>query len=170
MKWVVWIGAFLIFLVAVVAAIGAMLPKSHRGTRRARFRQKPEAVYATIAGPPTWRGDVKDFGGLSETGGRKQWWEQDRHGQKITYELVDDSPPSRRVVRITDKNLPYGGTWTFEIAPEPQGSSLRIIEDGEVYNVIFRFISRFVFGYTGTIERCLRDLGRKFGEITIIEE
>ena len=77
--------------------------------------------------------------------------------------------PSRRVTRIAEKNLPFGGTWTFDIAPSPEGSVVRITEDGEIFNVIFRFMARFLFGYTSSIEGCLRDLGQRFGELTIIE-
>jgi hypothetical protein len=35
--------------------------------------------------------------------------------------------------------------------------------------VFFRFLSRFVFGYTGSIEGRLRDLGKRFGEAVRIE-
>ena len=60
--------------------------------------------------------------------------------------------------------------WTFEIAPvSGGGAELRITEDGEIYNVIFRFMARFVFGYTASIERYLRDLGAKFGQGVEIE-
>jgi hypothetical protein len=166
MKWVWIIGGALLFVIAVMAVVGAMLPQSHRATRRARYRQRPEAIYAVIAGPPEWRSDIKSFGALPDG----KWWEQDSHGNKITYELVEDRSPTRRVVRIADKKLPFGGIWTLDIAPEGDGSSLRITEDGEVYNVFFRFLSRFVFGHTGTIETHLRDLGRKFGETVQVEE
>ena len=169
MKWVYLIGGGIVGLVAIVAAIGAMLPRGHRATRQARFRQKPEAIYFTLAGPVDWRSDVKGFGNLPDRGGRKTWWEQDSHGQKVTYELLEDVMPSRRVTRIADKGLPFGGTWTIEIAPAAEGSVVRITEDGEVYNVIFRFMARFFFGYTATIEGYLRDLGHRFGELTVIE-
>ena len=33
-------------------------------------------------------------------------------------------------------------------------------------NLFFRFMSRYVFGYTATIETYLVDLGHKFGEET----
>ena len=46
---------------------------------------------------------------------------------------------------------------------------MRITEDGEIYNVIFRFVARFFFGYTASIEGYLRDLGHCFGELTTIE-
>ena len=68
------------------------------------------------------------------------------------------------MTRIADRSLPFGGTWTYEITAEAGGSALRITEEGEVYNVIFRFMARFVFGYTATMEGVLRDAGRRFGE------
>ena len=73
-------------------------------------------------------------------------------------------------MRIADQGLPFGGTWTFDIAPAADGGSeLRVTEDGEVYNVIFRFMARFFFGYTSSIETYLRDLGAKFGQPVEIE-
>ena len=169
MKWVFVIGGGLVVLLAVVALIGAMLPRDHRATLQARYRQKPEAIYFTLAGPVDWRRDIKASGNLPDCEGRKQWWEQDSHGHKVTYELVEDKMPSRRVTRIAEKNLPFGGTWTIEISPTNEGSVVRITEDGEIYNVIFRFAARFFFGYTSNMEGYLRDLGQRFGELTTIE-
>ena len=169
MKWVLLAAAGLVVLVAIVALIGAMLPRDHHASRQARYRQKPEAIYFTLAGPVDWRSDIKASGNLPDRDGRKQWWEQDSHGHRVTYELVEDKMPSRRVTRIAEKNLPFGGTWTIEIASVPEGSVVRVTEDGEIYNVIFRFAARFFFGYTASIEGLLRDLGHRFGELTTIE-
>src|SRR5215510_15106925 len=113
MKWIGIILGSLAVIVAVVALAGMMLPKAHRATRSAHFRQPPEAVYAVIAGPPDWRSEVKAFGKLSSG----QWWEQDAHGRRITFELVEDRAPQGRVTRIADRSLPFGGTWTVEITP-----------------------------------------------------
>jgi len=170
MKWVLWIGVGLVLLVGVVALIGSLLPARHRATRKARYRVAPDALYAVLAGPPDWRTGVKSFGALPDTDGRKRWWEEDTHRQKVTFELVEDKPPTRMAVRIADRGLPFGGTWTFEITPVAGGGSdLRIDEDGEIYNVIFRFMARFFFGYTASIEGYLRDLGVKFGQAVAIE-
>ena len=169
MKWVYLIGAGVVLLLAIVALIGAMLPRHHRATRQARYRQKPEAIYFTLAGPVDWRSDVKASGSLPDRDGRKRWWEQDSHGHKITYELVEDQMPWRRVTRMAEKNLPFGGTWTIDISPVPEGSVVRITEDGQIHNAIFRFMARFLFGYTGSIETYLRDLGAKFSEPVAIE-
>lgn len=169
MKWVWLIGGGLVLLVALAAAIGAMLPRAHHATRKARFQQQPPAIYGVLIGPPDWRRDLKAWGPLPAKDGRTQWWEQDSHGQKIAFELVESRPPARRVVRIADQGLPFGGTWTFEILPVGDGAEVRISEDGEIYNVIFRFMARFFFGYTASIEGYLRDLGMKLGELVTIE-
>jgi hypothetical protein len=60
-------------------------------------------------------------------------------------------PPRRLVTRIADEDLPFGGTWTYEL--EPLGASTRVIltENGEVYNPIFRFVSRFLLGHDATM-------------------
>jgi hypothetical protein len=169
MKWILIIAAVLVLIVGAAAAIGAILPRGHHATRRARFRAAPDVLYAVLAGPPDWRTGIKAFGNLPDKDGRKQWWEEDMHHQRIVFELVEASPPARLVVRIAGRDLPFGGTWTFDIARDAQGAALRITEDGEVYNVIFRFMARFVFGYTGSIETYLRDLGGKLGEPVEIE-
>jgi hypothetical protein len=147
-----------------MAAIGAMLPRAHHASRQARFQQPPAAIYGVLIGPPDWRRGLKAWGPLPAKGGRTQWWEQDIHGQKIVFELVESQPPARRVVRIADQGLPWSGTWTFEIAPAGDGALVRISEDGEIYNVIFRFMARFFFGYTASIDGYLRDLAMKLGE------
>jgi hypothetical protein len=74
------------------------------------------------------------------------------------------------VVRMADRKLPFGGTCSFDIAPAPDGGSeLRITEDGEIYNVIFRFVSRFLLGYTASIEGYFRDLGANCNQAVEIE-
>ncbi|SPE25855.1 conserved exported hypothetical protein [Candidatus Sulfopaludibacter sp. SbA3] len=170
MKWVLLAIAGLVVLVGLAALVGALLPLKHRATRKARYRASPEALYAVLAGPPDWRTGVKSFGVLPEKDGRKQWWEEDSHRQKITFELVEDVPARKLAVRIAGKKLPFGGTWTFDIAPTSGGGAdLRITEEGEIYNVIFRFMARYFFGYTASIEGYLRDLATKFGDTAAIE-
>jgi hypothetical protein len=45
---------------------------------------------------------------------------------------------------------------------------LTIREDGEVSNVIFRFMSRYVFGQTSTIDSYLTSLAKHFGEEALL--
>jgi hypothetical protein len=48
--------------------------------------------------------------------------------------------------------------------PENGGTRVTIREDGEVSNVIFRFMSRYVFGQTATMDGYLNSLAKRFGE------
>lgn len=170
MKWMLWTLGGLVIVIGVPAIVGALLPLRHHATRRARFHASPAALYAVLAGPPDWRTGVKSFGVISEAPGPRRWWEEDSHGQKIAFEQVDARPGERLQVRIAQPGLPFGGTWTFDIAPAPDGGSdLRITEDGEIYNVFFRFMARFVFGHYSSIDQYLRDLGAKFVQTVIIE-
>lgn len=41
------------------------------------------------------------------------------------------------------------------------GTTLRITEDGEIYNPVFRFVSRFFMGYDRTAKTYLADAGKK---------
>ena len=170
MQWILWALGAVAAVTGLAALVGAMLPQRHFASRRARYRASPEAVYAVLAGPPDWRTGVKSFGVLPATDGRPRWWEEDEHRQKITFEQVEAKPGERLGVRIAQVGLPFGGKWTFDIAPAAGGGSeLRITEDGEIYNVFFRFMARFIFGYYGSIETYLRDLGAKFGQTVEIE-
>jgi uncharacterized protein YndB with AHSA1/START domain len=157
----------LVAAVVAVVVIGALLPKGHTATRSARFNQPPEAVWAAITdidGFPGWRPGVTRVEHLAGGDGRQRWREHDRQG-KITFEVVEAAPPARLVVRIADAGLPYGGSWTYVVAPAGDGAStLTVTEDGEVYNPVFRFVSRFVLGHTAGLEKYLKALGAKFGE------
>ena len=164
MKWVLIAVGILIVVVAAVAIVGAMLPKNHLASRSSHFRQPPQTIWDVITGPPDWRQDIRGSEKLAPRDGRRSWKEIDKHGQAITYETIEETPPYRLVTKIADPKLPFGGTWTFEIEPEPTGCQVAITEAGEIYNPIFRFMSRFVFGYSGSIETYLKGLHAKFGE------
>ena len=165
MKWV-WITlAAMAAIVATAAGIGALLPERHTVTVSSRFRERPQQIWDAIVGPPTWRPDVKSFEPLPPRGGHRTWKEIDSHGGAVTYEAIEEVPPVRLITRIADPNLPYTGMWVHEITIDPGGGcTLQITEDGQVHNPIFRFVSRFVLGYTGTIDSFLKALHVKFGD------
>ena len=157
--------------VVVAALLGARLPKRHVAASRALLRQSPESVWAVIAdhaSSPNWRSDLKQVERWPDRDGHEVWVEVSRQG-RMPFEVVESAPPRRRVTRIADPNLPFGGSWTYEIEPATGGSTLTITEDGTIRNPIFRFMARHVFGYDGTQKRYLRDLGKKFGEEIVPE-
>jgi len=170
MKWILVPLVAMVALVLLIVIIGLTLPIAHVASRKARFRQSPQAVFDAISGPGEWRSDLSKIEPLPAINGKPQWKEISKRGDAITYELVDSTPPLRRVTRITDDTLPFGGTWTLEIAPVVGGSTLRIIENGEVRNPIFRFVSRFIMGHHKTIDTYLGDLAKKFNEPLVLEK
>jgi hypothetical protein len=163
MKWVLIIVAVLILFVAVIAIAGMMLPKSHVASRSSRFKQPPQSIWEAITGPPDWRSDIRSYKNLPPANGHRSWSETDKHGQTIAYESLEEIPPTRLVTRIATENLPFGGTWTHEIKPTSDGCELTVTEAGEIYNPIFRFMARFIFGYNGSIDSYLDSLHKKFG-------
>jgi len=170
MKWILLGVAVIVVVVAIITIVGAMLPKKHIASRKARFRQPPALIWEVISGPPTWRPDIRSFEELPDRDGHKVWVEVDKHGQSITFERVEARPPVSMVTRIADPKLPFGGSWTHEISAVDGGSEVVITESGEVYNPIFRFISRFVIGHSASIEKYLTALGNKLGEAVKVEE
>lgn len=151
--------AALIVAAAIITTIGYMLPQGHVASREAVVDAPRETVFARISDPagyPAWRPDVSSVEVLSRDPLR---WREQTGGDAITYEVVEQQPPDRLVVRIADPDLPFGGTWTYELRPEGKGTRIVITERGEVYNPFFRFMSRFVFSPTATMEGMLRAMG-----------
>jgi hypothetical protein len=164
-RWALWILLALGGLVGIVALIGAALPKAHTVSRSARIQLPAEALYTLLTDVdkyPTWRGDVKKLERLPDRDGKPAWVET-MSGGRIPMYFERMERPSLLVGRIADPSLPFGGTWTYRIAPAAGGCDLTITEDGEVYNPIFRFMSTFVFGHTATMDTFLRNLQAKAG-------
>jgi Polyketide cyclase / dehydrase and lipid transport len=164
MKLLLIVTGTLIALILLVVVIGTLLPKTHIASRSAVFRATPEQLFALIDGPQTWRRNVKKYETVSIQDGRRQWRETDDHGLTITYEAVECHPPTLLKTKIVTANLPYSGVWTMNLKQTDGSTALRITEQGEVYNPLFRFMSRFVIGQTRTIETYLRDLGIATGQ------
>jgi hypothetical protein len=156
-------------MILCVVAIGALLPKRHVVSRSAVYRATPEQLFALIAGPQTWRPEVSQFEVLPSADGRELQRETTRDGT-ITYEILDRVPPKSLKRRIATPNLPYSGAWTFALEGNGANTNVRITEDGEIYNPVFRFVSRFILGQTHTIDNYLRALGKTTGQEVVVTD
>jgi uncharacterized protein YndB with AHSA1/START domain len=151
-------AGILVAVLLAVVAFGYALPVSHVATLDAQVLAPPERVFATlidVEAYPKWRSDVTRVEIVARA--PLQWREIGRH-DTITFEAQEISAPKRLVTRITDKSLAFGGTWTFELEPSGPATAVSITENGEVYNPLFRVMSRYVFGQTATIDRYFADL------------
>ena len=129
------IGALAALVVGLVG-YGKTLPVAHVASRSRRIPGRPLVVWGLINDPVAtkgWAGDTKT-------------------------EVVERDEPRLLVTRIVGESA-YGGTWTFEIAPDGHdASTVTITERGEVYNPVFRVVSRYVIGRTRSLDAYLTKL------------
>ncbi len=155
------IASAIVILILLVLVIGMLLPEKHVATKTCSFDATPEKVWAVITdfeAQPAWRSSLERVERLPDHMGKEVWREVEAKNRQLSYETIEAQPPNFLIRRIVDEGLPFGGTWTFEITPTEHGSQLRITEHGEVHNVLFRFVSRFVIGHTATMQHYLNNL------------
>lgn len=166
MKVLKWLGIAVLglgLLVGLVALIGFALPQDHVAARTVTVSRPIADVWSALTDVesfPAWRPAVSRVEVLNQE--PRRWREHGSDGT-LTLQIVESRPPFRLVSEIADKDLPFGGRWIYELKPSGQGTELTITEQGQVYNPVFRFVSRFVIGHTATIETYLADLQKKLG-------
>jgi len=168
-----WLLIALAFLVAVATAAviaGALLPREHRATSRITLRQSPEAIWLVIsdqAGVAGWWPEISSSERLPDSPeGRVRVQQAAKGGGTMILEIEEAVPPTRlETLIVTGPGAPFGGTWTYQLAPADSGTTLTITEDGWVANPIFRVVMR-VMGPYQTLDSYLGALARRFGEST----
>ena len=138
MRWIAFAAGGLGVLVAGIAAVGSMLPRNHRASRTLRVKRSPAEVWPALL--------------------------QATKASSTPVDVIESSPPSRLVTRVTEAEKNFGGTWTIVISARPDGSDVTITEDGWVANPIFRFVSRFVMGHHATMDGVLTQVGTALDE------
>lgn len=163
------VGVIVALLIAV-PLIGYLLPVKHVAGVRAVLDCSVDRLWqrlATFTEYPSWRRGIAQVITTSDS----NWKEVDQRGEAVMYETVELLPNRRLVRRIADKDLPYGGTWTIELAElGPQKTQVDISEAGEVYNPIFRFVSKFITGRHGSMSAFMEDLAKIEGATAQIEK
>jgi uncharacterized protein YndB with AHSA1/START domain len=161
----------LIAALLVATAVGSLLPREHVATRTLTVRQSPLTIWRVItdfASQPQWHPEMKSAERLPDRNGHEVWQEE-MSGMKIPLETVEVESPRRLVRSIASDDLGFGGVWEYSITPTTEGGcQLTITERGTVGNPLFRFLAKFVFGHTATVEKYLTALANKFGETPAI--
>lgn len=168
MKWILIIGVALVALVVVVLVIGALLPRDHVAASSVVLRQPRDTVWRAVrdfANTATWWREVQTSQRAADSAGRELWEQKLKNGFTMRLIITEDAPPRRLVTTIdAPANAPFGGTWTYDLTEADGGTRLTVTERGYINNPVFRFMSRFIFGYHATQEGYLRALGTKLGE------
>jgi hypothetical protein len=171
-RWTGTIFFVLVFIFLVLTGIGTTLPIDHHVSCSAYFDGPKNYLFAAIADDGTstrWRPDIASAVLVSGSGPTAVWRETDIHGHSTTYRTTADDGGTvlSRTIDFVP-GMPFGGTWTFGLAHVDTApgngptirSAVTIREDGKIYNPFFRFLARYVFGYTQSMETYLGDLGR----------
>jgi hypothetical protein len=183
MRWVIIVIGALAALIIAIFAAGAVLPRKHVASMAARIAQPQQAVWQTIsnhADDPKWRPELAKIermpdrevmyllqGSSGPPNKRLEpvWLETYKNGMKLELEDMEVVPPKRLVRIVRDTGNMFGGSWTIDITPNGDNAcTVKITENGEVPNPFFRFMSRFVFGHTKSMEQYLTALASKYGE------
>ncbi len=117
--------------------VGTRLPVAHHVSRSARYAEPVAKVWDAVSDPRSARA----FGALR---------------------VEQATPvPGRVLIRRIVGGRDFGGTWTYELAPDGSGTRLTITEEGEVPSPLLRFLSRFVFGHARALDTYLEALRRQ---------
>jgi hypothetical protein len=165
-KVIIAIVVAIIGIGGIVAFLGSRLPVAHVASRSVMINAPTDVVFHTMTdfmSAPTWRSGLTSVAVSTDSSSGRQRVIEDSKTGKMTMEIEQLMPPTRFVTRIVDEGLPYGGAWAHALESQGNATKVTITEHGEVYNPIFRFISKYIMGHTGTMDAYLADLGRKFG-------
>ena len=133
LKWGAAIAGMLAFLAIAAVTVGSLLPVAHQVSKSRTF---------SVSQTRLWDSTIAVFHRTNDG----------------TYQILQADRPHRLVTGIVRKDLPFGGRWTYQFAGNDRQTTLTITEQGEIYNPLFRFMSRFVLGYYGSINGFLAAL------------
>ncbi len=159
-----WAVVALVVLALVATAIGFTFEEDHVVAREAVYTQSPKRIWSVINRfdlAADWRSDVDAV--VIESNDPIRFIEMQSTGP-LPMEVVEQEAPEKLVVMIADPDLPFSGTWTFELSPVDNGTRLTITERGAVSNPLMRFMARTFMDPNATADTYLVDLGLYLGD------
>lgn len=139
MKWVLVAGAVVAALVVLVAIVGAFRPETHTASYTATIAAAPDTLWAAIADferQAEWVPEVTGVERLPDRYGHPSY--REHFGRFEATTVITQSDPPRLLVKEILPGGPFHGSWTWELAPEGEGTRLTITERGTVPNPLFR--------------------------------
>lgn len=152
--------AFAGLLAAVICAAlvlylaGSRMPREHRSVITVILRAPRTAVWTAITNYqaiPQWWPAVKTVRIEKQSDGTEITWNVDRHGKELPFRTTESRQNEKLVRVIASDKLPFGGSWTYELADAESGATrLTITEDGYIDPPIFRAVAQWFIGLDAT--------------------
>lgn len=163
--------AVIVLAVVVVLTMGALQPRNHTASATVVVSAPQSVVWQRIEDvqtQPNWRSGLTAVKMLPSQDGHMCWEETSSFGKMPLCEVLA-APPSTRIVRIADSNLPYGGLWTYELSPglgptDANSTTLKITENGFTGPWFFRFAGHYIFHEDSQIKKYEEDLQKSIGK------
>ena len=140
------LAALLVLAGLVFYLIGRAQPERHTATITFIVPKPRPSVWVALtdyASMPQWWPAVKSIRFETRAGGEVISWNKDAHGKEIGFRTQSEKPPARLVREIVGDDLPFGGTWTYELAEDGGGTRVTLTEDGFIKPPLFRGIAKF---------------------------
>lgn len=161
MTYLYWGIGLLALIIAIILAIGTMLPVKHTASRSIELNAPTEKIWSLItnyADMPKWRKELLKVEPTTTANGTQIWQEFENEKQSLDFETTLQIESQKLVRKIVGENLNFGGTWTFELIANGNKTTLTIIENGEVYNALFRFVSTYIMGHHASLDKFIKQL------------
>ena len=162
MRWIIWIVAGIgdpRLLIVVVIGVHACRRSTSRRGRRAVAAAARSAVRAAHRRGPLPVVAAGREGADASAGSRRQAGVdggRQRDEDPAAFERMERPRCWSRASPI--RRCRSAAPGPIGLRRRPAAERLTITEDGEVYNPFFRFMSRFVFGQTATLDEFVRNL------------
>lgn len=164
MKIALLILAILIALVIILLVIGYLMTRGHVASSRVTIQRPASEIWPVVSDVeslPKWWKRVRSVERIPDRDGHAVYVLKSDQGP-MPMAVVESVPNQRFVTRIVGDELPFGGSWTYELSESGGVTTVTVTERGEIYNPFFRLVSRVV-GYHATLDSYLTSLAAHFG-------
>lgn len=162
-----------VLVVVIVAACGATwwalrppgLQKDHRLSRAGRFTATRQAAWEAvdrIDADTSWRTDLGARERQPDVRGHRVWRETWPDGESVSFETVERLGDRKLVRCVVDQDGPFGGCWTFEVAPRGEDSVVTVSEQLTVHDALYAR-THTVADRRARLDGLLDALGRELG-------
>lgn len=157
--WIKWAALAAVGSGVGVYAAGLAIPQSHTATLTTTLPADPETVWAALTNVqdfPEWRPGVDEVE-IVILDGRPGWKEVGSAGE-ATFAIAEVEPGSRMVTRLANGDPERVESRTWQLAPDGDGTAVRVTETGEIRSPVARFVVRFLRGYDADMQEYVRAL------------